>query len=277
MTPLQFTLALFGFSVLAGLVGSLLGLGGGIVIVPALTLVFGIDIRLAIGASIIAVVATSSGAAAAYVTERLTNLRLAMSLEVATVAGALSGALVGGLISVRALYIVFGVVLVISAVGMLRNRSDDHTRPVPASRLADRLRLHTAYYDAARGETIPYRVTRVPIGAAMMYVAGGVSGLLGLGGGAFKVPAMDLAMRLPIKVSTATSNLMIGVTAAASAAIYFGRGDINPFIAAPVAAGVLAGATAGSRLLPRLRNSVVRGLFVVALLYVSIEMLRQGL
>jgi uncharacterized membrane protein YfcA len=263
-------------SIVAGMLGSMLGLGGGIIVVPFLTLAFGINIRLAIGASIIAVVATSSGAASAYVRERLTNLRVAMALEVATVTGALTGAAIGGLISVSLLSIVFGIVLIIAAAGMLRRRADRNDE-VPPSRLADKLRLHSAYYDPARGEVVRYRVTHVPAGAVMMYVAGAASGLLGIGGGVFKVPAMDLAMRLPVKVSTTTSNFMIGVTAAASAAIYFGRGDIDPLIAGPVAVGTLLGARAGAKLLPKLSGGLVRMLFVIVLVLVGLEMLRQGI
>jgi uncharacterized membrane protein YfcA len=159
---------------------------------------------------------------------------------------------------------------------MYRNRHDERPAAVPPDRLADRLRLHDSYFDESTQEEIAYRVTRVPLGLGLMYAAGVVSGLLGIGSGALKVPAMDLAMRLPIKVSTATSNIMIGVTAAASAGVYFSRGDIDPFIAAPVAAGVLLGATAGSHLLGKLRGRVIRAIFVVVLLWVSVEMLIKG-
>jgi uncharacterized membrane protein YfcA len=277
VTPLTFTLLMFGISIAAGVLGSLLGLGGGIIVVPALTLLLKIDIRFAIGASIVSVIATSSGAAAAYVRERMTNLRVAMFLEMATTAGALSGAFLAGIISGRWLYLVFGVVLGYSAVAMLRHRKDVAGRPVPPDWLADRLQLHDTYFDAAENKQIDYRVTHTTLGICLMYIAGLVSGLLGIGSGALKVPAMDLAMRLPIKVSTATSNFMIGVTAAASAGVYFARGDINPFLAAPVAAGVLVGATGGSLLLGRLKSERVRGVFVVVLLGISADMLWKGL
>ncbi len=276
MTPLHFSLILLCVSVAAGVLGSLLGLGGGIIVVPALTLLLHVDIRYAIGASIVSVIATSSGAAAAYVRERLTNLRVAMSLEIATTSGALSGAYIGGLIGGRWLYIIFGLVLAYSTFAMLRKRSDRSGQAVPTDRLADWLNLHDSFFDPAEGKNVSYRVTHVPLGLALMYIAGMVSGLLGIGSGALKVPAMDLAMRLPIKVSSATSNFMIGVTAAASAGVFFSRGDINPFIAAPVAAGVLAGATAGSLLLGRLKSDYVRGAFIVVLIWVSIEMLWKG-
>jgi uncharacterized membrane protein YfcA len=275
MTPLVFTLVVFGVSVGAGVLGSLVGLGGGIVVVPALTLWLHVDIRYAVGASIVSVIATSSGAAAAYVREQLTNLRVAMVLEIATTAGAISGALVAGVVAGRWLFILFGLILGYSALAMLRNRHEPGADDSP-SRLADRLRLHGAYYDRAEGEEIAYRVRHVPLGFALMYAAGVVSGLLGIGSGSLKVSAMDLAMRLPIKVSTATSNFMIGVTAAASAGVYFSRGDIDPFIAAPVAVGVLAGALAGSRLLGRLQSRSIRIAFILVLTWVSAQMLWKG-
>ncbi len=276
MTALEFTFIVFGISIAAGVLGSLLGLGGGIIVVPALTLLLHIDIRYAIGASIVSVIATSSGAAAAYVREHLTNLRVAMSLEIATTAGALTGAYVGGIIGGRWLYIIFGLMLGYSAVAMLRNRHDLAGEAVPPDRLADWLRLHDTFLDPAVGKQISYRVTHTSLGIVLMYIAGVVSGLLGIGSGALKVPAMDLAMRLPIKVSTATSNFMIGVTAAASAGVYFSRGDINPLIAAPVAAGVLVGATGGSLLLGRIKSSTVRGTFIIVLIWISLQMLWKG-
>ena len=278
MTPLLFTLVVFAVSVTAGLLGSLLGLGGGIIVVPALTLLLHIDIRFAIGASIVSVIATSSGAAAAYVRDGMTNLRVAMFLELGTTAGALSGAYLAGIVPVRTLYVVFGVVMGYSALAMFRKRHAELALAVvPADPLADRLALHSSYVDEALGREVEYSVTGSTIGLGLMYVAGVVSGLLGIGSGALKVPAMDLAMRLPIKVSTATSNFMIGVTAAASAGVYFARGQVDPFVAGPVAMGVLAGALTGSRLLGRLQSSLIRKVFVAVLLWVSLEMLLKGL
>jgi uncharacterized membrane protein YfcA len=277
MTPLLFTVAVFSLSVAAGILGSLLGLGGGIIVVPALTLLLHVDIRFAIGASIVSVIATSSGAAAAYVRDGMTNLRVAMFLELGTTAGALSGAYLAGVVPVRTLYLVFGLVMGYSALAMFRKRHADVAVAVPADALADRLDLHGSYVDEALGREIHYPVTGSTIGLGLMYVAGVVSGLLGIGSGALKVPAMDLAMRLPIKVSTATSNFMIGVTAAASAGVYFARGQVDPFVAGPVAMGVLTGALGGSRLLGRLRSSVIRKVFVAVLLWVSLEMLLKGL
>jgi uncharacterized membrane protein YfcA len=277
MTPLTFTLFTFAVSLIAGALGSLLGLGGGIIVVPILTLLLKIDIRYAIGASIVSVIATSSGAAAAYVREHLTNLRVAMLLEIGTTTGALTGAYLAAVIGGRWLYITFGIILAYSALAMLRKREDDIGVPVPVDRLADRLRLHDSYFDQSINQTISYRVTHTTLGLFLMYIAGVVSGLLGIGSGALKVPAMDLAMRLPIKVSTATSNFMIGVTAAASAGVYFARGDIDPFIAAPVAAGVLIGATAGSHLLGKLASHSIRVVFILALLWISFAMLWKGI
>ena len=277
MTPLLFTVLVFAISVSAGLLGSLLGLGGGIIVVPALTLLLHIDIRFAIGASIVSVIATSSGAAAAYVRDGMTNLRVAMYLEMGTTAGALSGAYLAGVIPVRSLYVIFGVVMGYSALAMFRKRHAELALAVvPADGLADRLALHSSYVDEAAGREIEYRVTGSRIGMGLMYVAGVVSGLLGIGSGALKVPAMDLAMRLPIKVSTATSNFMIGVTAAASAGVYFARGQVDPFVAGPVAMGVLTGALGGSKLLGRLQSSLIRKVFVAVLLWVSLEMLLKG-
>lgn len=278
MNLLAFDLAVFGISAIAGVLGSLLGLGGGIIVIPVLTLLFKIDIHYAIGASIVSVIATSSGAAAAYVRERMTNLRVAMVLELATVSGALSGAYLAGILSARWLYILFGLILGYSAVMMFLKRKKSPGEETSPKRItwADRLRLHGSYYDDAEGREISYRVRNTPIGLVLMYIAGVVSGLLGIGSGALKVPAMDLAMHLPIKVSTATSNFMIGVTAAATAGVYFMRGDINPTLAAPVASGVLLGALIGSRLLGRLQSSLVRLVFVIVLIWVAVQMLLKG-
>jgi uncharacterized membrane protein YfcA len=275
MTPLAFAGIVFLCSVFAGAVGSLLGIGGGMIVTPVLTLLLGIDIRLAIGASVLSVIATSSGAAAAYVREHMTNLRVSMLLEIGTTSGALTGAFLAGLVGRRLLFITFGLILGYSALRMLQHRRTS-VKPVPPSPLADRLRLHDEYYDRAEKRKVRYRVTRPKLGVGLMYIAGVVSGLLGIGSGALKVPAMDLAMRLPIKVSTASSNFMMGVTAAASAGVYFARGDIHPVIAGPVAAGVMIGATLGSRALGRIQSHWIRIAFVVLLLIVSLQMLMHG-
>jgi uncharacterized membrane protein YfcA len=239
-------------------------------------MLFHVDIRYAIGASIVSVIATSSGAAAAYVRERMANLRVAMFLETATTSGALSGAFLAGVLGGRWLMIAFGAAVILSAAAMLR-RARDPGAPPAADPWADRLKLHGAYHDAAAGGDVAYRVYGTRWGLLLMYVAGAVSGLLGIGAGALKVPAMDLAMRLPIKASSATSNLMIGVTAAASAGVYFARGDIDPFVTAPVACGVVLGALTGSRLLPRLHGRALRVAFVAILVWIGAQMIAKGL
>ncbi|RRJ96879.1 sulfite exporter TauE/SafE family protein [Opitutaceae bacterium TAV4] len=276
MTPLLFTLIIALISISAGALGSLVGVGGGIIVVPALTLLMGVDIQHAIAASIVAVVATSSGAASSYVRERITNIRLAMVMEIATAVGAICGAFLAVVVSGRWLFLLFGLVLCYTAWSMSR-KSQGHLRePVPDA-LADRLRLHSSYYDRSLKQEISYRVSRTRLGLVVSYVAGVVSGLLGIGGGVLKVPVMNLAMGLPIKVCTATSNFMIGVTAAASAAVYFMRGDVKPFIAAPVAVGVLVGARIGARLLGRLKGEVIKRAFVIVLAVSALQMLWNGI
>jgi uncharacterized membrane protein YfcA len=263
-------------SVAAGLIGALVGLGGGVFIVPLLTLVFGLPFPIAIGASIVSVIATSNGAAAAYVRERITNLRVGMFLEVATTIGALSGAFLIVVLPIGLLFVIFGLVLLVSAIPLVVKLGEELPLGVREDRWAKRLALSNTYPDARLGEEVPYEVTRVPQGFSLMYLAGLLSGLLGIGSGTFKVLAMDSVMRLPMKVSTTTSNFMIGVTAAASAGIYFARGDINPTVAAPVALGVLLGATIGARTLARLSNTTVRKLFLPLLGLIAIEMLIRG-
>jgi uncharacterized membrane protein YfcA len=280
MTPLLFTLIVFAASFAAGLLGSLVGVGGGIIVVPVLTLLFGVKIQYAIGASIVSVIATSSAGAASYVRERLVNLRVAMLLEVFTAAGALAGALAAPKVSARSLFLLFGALMAYTAWNMsrpARGGSGGAAHPSVPDALADRLKLHSHYIDRATGEDVHYRVGRTRIGLAVSAVAGVMSGLLGIGGGTLKVPAMNLAMGIPLKVCTATSNFMIGVTAAASAAVYFMRGEILPFVAAPVATGVLLGATAGSKLLGRTHSAVVRVLFVIVLSVTAVQMLIKGL
>jgi uncharacterized membrane protein YfcA len=295
VTIVELSLVLFGVSVLAGALGSLLGLGGGFVIVPVLTLVFHLDIRLAIGTSIVAVAATSSAGAARNVTESITNLRVATFLALATTLGAVTGALLAGVFDARFLFALFGVVLAVSGVQMIRKRPTpavgDPTpametvgvsagvpgRMVRGGRLADRLALHSAYYDKAEGSDVPYVVVNTGLGLALMYLAGTLSGLLGIGSGVLKVPAMDLAMHIPMKVSTATSNLLIGLTAAASAVVYFARGDIDPLIAGPVAIGILLGATQGSKWLAGMRSDRLRVLFVSVLGVVAVQMIWKGI
>jgi hypothetical protein len=275
VTPLFFVLIVAGISFLAGFLGSLLGLGGGMIVIPALTLILHVDIRVAIGASIISVIATSSGAAAAYVRDRLANLRVAMFLELGTTTGAIIGAYIAGIVHPRLLFILFGVILAYSAVAMVRGRrtSDE---PTEVGAFTRHLKLSGSYFDDA-GIEIAYEPVRARLGLLLMVIAGTVSGLLGIGSGALKVPAMDLAMELPIKVSAATSNFMIGVTAAASAGVYFARGQIDPFVAAPVALGVLGGAFVGSYTMGRIGSKAVRIIFVIVLVLISAQMLLKGI
>ena len=273
---LTFFILVFAASIVAGLIGSLVGLGGGVFIVPLLTLVFGLPIHDAIGASIVSVIATSSGAAAAYVKDRITNLRIGMFLEVATTIGAVCGAFLSLIAPTSILFIIFGLVLLVSAVPLVVRLGEELPQGVTSDRWARRLALASSYPDARLGREVSYQVAHVPLGFGMMYVAGLISGLLGIGSGTFKVLAMDTAMRLPMKVSTTTSNFMIGVTAAASAGIFFQQGDINPIVAAPVALGVLAGATIGAKTLARISNATVRKIFIPILILIAAEMLIRG-
>jgi uncharacterized membrane protein YfcA len=271
-----FVIGVFLASIAAGLIGSLAGLGGGVLIVPLLTIGFGIDIRLAIGASIVSVIATSSGAASAYVKDHLTNVRVAMVLELATATGAITGAIVAGYINTRVLFALFGLILIVAILPNITKLGEDIPSGVEDDGIARRLRLGSSYPDHALGRDVAYHVTGVPTGFGIMYIAGIVSGLLGVGAGAVKVLAMDTAMRLPMKVSSATSNFMIGVTAAASAGVYFWRGDVLPLLAAPVALGVLTGAMPGARILVRVHNNTIRMIFIPLLGAVAIEMLLRA-
>lgn len=274
---LSVVLLIFIGAIAAGLLGALVGLGGGVLIVPLLTLVFRLPISFAIGASIISVIATSSGAAAAYVRDHLTNMRVGMFLELATTAGAISGAFLAGLLAPGILSVIFGAILIISAAPLVFKIGEELPRGVKNDRLANSLHLSSSYPDQHLERVVSYQVTRTPPGLIMMYVAGLISGLLGIGSGTFKVLALDALMRLPLKVSTTTSNFMIGVTAAASAGIYFSRGDIPPLVAAPVALGILIGALLGARLLTHLSNKTLRFIFLPVIAISALEMILHGL
>jgi uncharacterized membrane protein YfcA len=264
-------------AVVAGAFGSLLGLGGGFILIPFLTLVLGVNIRYAIGASLIAVIATSSGAASAYLRNRMANIRVAILLEIGTTLGAITGVLVASRLDGSWLFILFSLLLGWSAFAMFRRREETGTETkVPPDRTADRLRLHSEYPDEIGGEMVPYRVARTRLGVVLMYFAGCLSAMLGIGGGIVQVPAMDEAMRMPMKVSSATSSFMIGVTAATSAGIYFMRGDIIPGLAGPVAFGVLIGSQIGSRWLTKWNVRMLRWVFVFILIGVAIEMGVKG-
>jgi uncharacterized protein len=274
VTVLEFSLVVFLASLAAGFLGSLTGLGGGVVIVPLLALGFEVPLPYAMGASLVSVIATSSGAAAAYVKEGYSNIRIGMFLEIATTVGALAGALLAAVVSAHALAIVFGLVLLLSAALSAGHR-DAPPAQGPPDPLAARLRLDGCYPtpEGPRG----YHVRGVPLGFGLMFGAGALSGLLGIGSGAFKVVAMDQAMRIPFKVSTTTSNFMIGVTAAASAGIYLARGYIDPGLAMPVMLGVLLGSMLGARLLPRMRVGLLRLLFGLVIVTLGVEMIFKGL
>jgi uncharacterized membrane protein YfcA len=275
MTILEFTGALAALAAAAGFLGSLTGLGGGVVIVPVLTLVFHVDIRYAIGASLVSVIATSSGAAAAYVREGFTNIRAGMFLEIATSAGALVGAWLASILPAAGIGVIFGVVLLYSAwlsAGKKELEQPPAGKPDP---IAEWLGLNGSY-PGPHGP-VPYHVCNVPAGFGLMSVAGVLSGLLGIGSGAVKVLAMDHAMRLPFKVSTTTSNFMIGVTAAASAGVYLSRGYIDPGLSMPVMLGVLAGSFAGARLLAEAKTSRLRIVFSAVVVVLAIEMIYNSL
>jgi uncharacterized protein len=259
-------------SLLAGLLGSLTGLGGGVVIVPVLTLIFHVDIRYAIGASLVSVIATSSGAAAAYVREGFSNVRIGMFLEIATTIGALLGAYLTAVVSTHAIGIVFGIVLLYSAWASFHHRASSEIQAPNA--LALRFKLAGSYPvdDGYKS----YTAQNVPAGFGIMFLAGTLSGLLGIGSGAVKVLAMDQAMKLPFKVSTTTSNFMIGVTAAASAGLYLSRGYISFSLASPVMLGVLIGSLIGARLLARLRVPRLRLVFALVIVALGVEMIFSG-
>jgi uncharacterized membrane protein YfcA len=274
VSVLVFTLLVWSGAVLAGFLGALTGLGGGVVIVPLLAVAFGVDLHYAIGASLVSVIATSSGAAAAYVKEGYSNIRVGMFLEIATTLGALLGAYLTAIVPAASISVVFGIVLAISAYLSSRPRSKGSAEEIPDP-LATRLRLDGAF-PTPQGPRF-YHVRRVPSGFGMMFVAGILSGLLGIGSGAFKVLAMDQIMRIPFKVSTTTSNFMIGVTAAASAGVYFRRGYIDPGLAMPVMLGVLLGSLLGARVLVVAETRILRIIFGLVILALAVEMIYQGL
>lgn len=263
---------LFAVSVAASALGGMLGMASGIFIVPMLTIFGYVDIRIAIGASIVSVIACSCSSAAPFLKGRLTNVRLAIVLEIATTAGALSGVVLAGVIPTSYLFFIFGMILLLSAHQMLAKRRNTAIASTPASTGRSIWRLDSSYPDRELGDDIAYRVERLPIGMILMYCAGLSSALLGIGSGVLKVPAMDSALRLPIKVSSATSNFMIGVTAAASATTYFVRGNIVGAIAGPVALGSVVGALLGARLLISISNDRIRVLFVAILAALAAQM-----
>ena len=262
----------------AGIFGAIFGIGGGMIVTPILTLAMGLDIKYAIGASIISVIATSSGATVAYLKDDMLNLRVAMFLEIATTIGAIVGAILTGVLSSQVLYILFGLLLLFSSWNMVRKMraGKEVSEDIQADSLSTKLKLNGTYYDNAVDKQIDYQVSNVPGGFTMMLGAGLASGLLGIGSGAFKVIAMDTIMKMPLKPSSATSNLMMGVTAAASATVYFFNGSIKPEIAAPLAIGILIGAAIGSKIMKHLRARVLRMIFIPILFYIGLQMFLKG-
>jgi hypothetical protein len=274
MTAWEFTAVVWILSALAGFLGALTGLGGGVIVVPALTLALGVDMKYAIGASLVSVIATSSGAAAAYVREGFSNIRIGMFLEIATTLGAIFGAFLAGRVSTHALAIVFGLVLIQAAYQSFKTPSGDELL-VESDALGRRLRFGGDYpVDAGRQQ---YGVRNIPTGFGLMFGAGALSGLLGIGSGAVKVIAMDRAMKIPFKVSTTTSNFMIGVTAAASAGLYLSRGFIDPRVAMPVMLGVLGGALLGAKVLVHAHVRTLRIVFALVILALAVEMIVNGI
>jgi uncharacterized membrane protein YfcA len=274
MNVLEFTFLVWAGSLVAGFLGALTGLGGGVVLVPLLTIFFHVDLRYAIGASLVSVIATSSGAAAAYVKEGFSNIRIGMFLEIATTLGALLGAYLTAKVPGNAIAIIFGIVLLYSAFVSRRARQRTAVEE-PPDPLATRLKLNGSFPDTSG--TRNYNVYRVPAGFSLMSLAGMLSGLLGIGSGALKVVAMDQAMKIPFKVSTTTSNFMIGVTAAASAGIYLSRGYIDPSLAMPVMIGVLIGSLLGTRVLVRTRTMLLRQVFSGVIVLLGLEMMVKGI
>ena len=274
MTVLAFTLIVLLGAFAAGLLGSLTGLGGGVIIIPLLTLVLGVDVHYAIGASIISVIATSSGSAAAYVKEGITNIRIGMFLEIATTISAIIGVIIAGYMNANYIKIVFGLILLFSAYSMLKKKID-HSNNEKTSVLANYFKLNGSY--PLQGVMKPYAVHHVMGGFAMMFVAGALSGLLGIGSGALKVLGMDNIMKIPFKVSTTTSNFMMGVTAAASALVYLHKGQIDPGIAMPVTIGVISGATVGARILIRTNTDKLKLVFAVVIIFLALQMIYNGL
>lgn len=274
MTVLVFTLIVLAGAFLAGLIGSLTGLGGGVIVIPLLTLVLGVDIHYAIGASIVSVIATSTGSAAAYVKEGITNIRIGMFLEIATTISAIVGAIVTVFINPQFIAVLFGLILLLSAFMMVRKRVNHAQRSSPST-LANFFKLNGAY--PIEEGMKPYTVHNVGAGFAMMFVAGIISGLLGIGSGALKVIAMDNIMKIPFKVSTTTSNFMMGVTAAASAVVYLHRGQIDPGIAMPVSLGVLLGATVGSRILLKINTDRLKTIFALVVTFLALQMIYNGI
>jgi hypothetical protein len=274
MNILEFTLLVWLGSLFAGFFGSLTGLGGGVIIIPLLTLVFSVDVHYAAGAALVSVIATSSGAASSYLREGYTNIRIGLFLEIATTIGALFGASLATVVAGKWVAVVFGVVLILSAYLSRKPRGDTVIEEKPGS-LTSKLKMDGSFPTPEGPRN--YHVRAVPLGFSIMLIAGGLSGLLGIGSGAFKVLALDQAMHVPFKVSTTTSNFMIGVTAAAGAGIYLNHGYLDPGLAMPVMLGVLIGSVVGARVLVRAQSRVLRLIFSIIIIILGVEMIYNGL
>jgi uncharacterized protein len=276
-----FALLLVLTGVFAGFVGSLTGLGGAVVALPVLVVAFGVPFPDAAGVGLLTILATSSTTGAAYVRDHLSDLRIGMFLEIATVPGALVGATATVfLVHARlddALLVALGLILFGLVPGTIaRGRQPTPTTPAPQDHVSRSLGLTGSYYDEARKERIPYAAAQTRPALGVAFLAGAVAGMFGIGGGVFKVLSLEQYLRLPMKVATATSNFMIGVTGAAGASVLLLAGFINPVLGAPVALGTVVGALGGSRLLPTLRNRTVRWLFVPVLLVLGAEVILRG-
>lgn len=269
-------LVILAVSLVAGVIGAMTGQGGGILLVPFLTLIMHVDVKTAVAASIVSVIATSSGSASAYVKDRLSNIKVGMYLEMFTILGALVGAAITLRSGGRIIYLVFGLVLLASFVALLLKPEMGETGNMKQDRLSAFLELEGEYYDQAADKVVTYKGTRAGFGGILMFGAGVIAGMLGIGAGALKVLIHDLVMELPPKVSTTTSNFIIGVTALAGASAYLAAGLIKPQIAVPVILGVTVGSRAGTRFLVRLSNSAVRKFFMVVLSILGTEMVLRG-
>jgi len=274
LTILTFSVLLLFFSFLAGLLGALTGLGGGVVVIPVMVLLFHINIHYAMGASLISVIATSSGAAAAYMREGYTNLRVGIFLESTAVVGALIGALLIAVVSKTFLAVLFSLIMFFSAYLTMKRR-EEHETYTTSHPWATALKLDSTY--PFKNQMTPYHVQNVPLALFIMGIAGMISGLLGIGSGALKVLAMDQSLRLPYKVATTTSNFMIGITAAVSAGIYFSHGYIDPAITFPVMIGVIVGSFSGAKILPKIQNRILRIVFSIVICLIGLQMLYKAL
>ncbi len=279
MIKLLYSLSLFLIGIVAGFIGAMTGLGGAVVITPVLSILFGVPLEYAAGASLVSTIATSSGSATAYIKDKVTNIKIGMSLEIATTAGAILGALSAAFVYSHnfayLIFVLFGIVLLLSVLPTIRERG--RYKSAKADNSTNLFQLRGSYYDEASKKTIKYRGVRWWLGEGIMFAAGGVSGLLGVGSGVLKVLAMDDGMHLPIKVSTATSDFMIGVTAVTGSTIYWMLGYIKPLIAAPVILGVLLGAYAGSRKMEEEKSNKIKLIFLVILVIAAVEMILRGL